>query len=127
MPVLRVIILKPGKYDVDGYVQRFRRGFMPNSTVVYLASLTPPTIDGASIEVTTIDEYVYDDLEYLDLLRRDPNRRTLLALAGVQSHQFQRALDLAAYARANGVESAIIGGPHPMTCDTSAQIGRAHV
>ena len=124
MPVLRVIILKPGKYDVDGYVQRFRRGFMPNSTVVYLASLTPPGIDGTPIEVTTIDEYVYDDLDYLHLLRRDPNRRTLLALAGVQSHQFQRALDLAAYARANGVENAIIGGPHPMTCDTSELHGR---
>ncbi|HEY3132276.1 MAG TPA: radical SAM protein [Acidobacteriota bacterium] len=118
-PVLRVIILKPGKYDVDGYVQRFRRGFMPNSTVVYLASLTPPEIDGARIEVTTIDEYVYDDLDYLHLLSRDPNRRTLLAFAGVQSHQFHRALDLAAYAKSRGVENAIIGGPHPMTCDTS--------
>jgi len=124
MPVLRVIILKPGKYDADGYVQRFRRGFMPNSTVVYLASLTPPEIDGARIEVTTIDEYVYDDLDYLELLRPDPNRRTLLALAGVQSHQFQRALDLAAFALSRGVENAIIGGPHPMTCDTSQLHGR---
>src|ERR1051325_3662997 len=124
MSALRVIILKPGKYDVDGYVQRFRRGFMPNSTVVYLASLTPPEIDGARVDVVTIDEYVHGDLDYLQLLRRDPNRRTLLALAGVQSHQFQRALDLAAFARANGVENAIIGGPHPMTCDTTALHGR---
>lgn len=124
MPVLRVIILKPGKYDVDGSVQRFRRGFMPNSTVVYLASLTPAELDGAKIEVTTLDEYVHGDLDYLQLLRRDPHRRTLLALAGVQSHQFQRALDLAAFARANGVENAIIGGPHSMTCDTTALHGR---
>ena len=123
-PVLRVIILKPGKYDVDGSVQRFRRGFMPNSTVVYLASLTPKEIDGAKIEVTTIDEYVYDDLDYLQLLTRDPNRRTLVAFAGVQSHQFHRALDLAAFALSRGVENAIIGGPHPMTCDTSELHGR---
>ncbi|HJQ36631.1 MAG TPA: radical SAM protein [Thermoanaerobaculia bacterium] len=121
---MRVIILKPGKYDADGYVQRFRRGFMPNSTVVYLASLTPPELDGARIDVTTVDEYVHADLDYLQLLRGDPRRRTLLALAGVQSHQFQRALDLAAFARANGVESAIIGGPHPMTCDTTELHGR---
>jgi hypothetical protein len=121
---LRVIVLKPGKYDADGYVQRFRRGFMPNSTVVYMASLTPPELDGARIEVTTVDEYVYGDLDYLQLLQCDPNRRTLLAIAGVQSHQFQRALDLAAFARANGVESAIIGGPHPMTCDTTELHGR---
>lgn len=116
---LRVIILKPGKYDADGYVQRFRRGFMPNSTLSYLASLTPAVFEGARCEVTTIDEYVHADLDYLDLLQRDPHRRTLLAFAGVQSHQFHRALDLAALARSRGVESVVIGGPHPMTCDTS--------
>jgi radical SAM superfamily enzyme YgiQ (UPF0313 family) len=116
---LRVIILKPGKYDEDGFVQRFRRGFMPNSTLSYLASLTPPEFEGVRCEVTTIDEYVHADLDYLQLLRRDPHRRTLLAFAGVQSHQFQRALDLAALARSRGVESVAIGGPHPMTCDTS--------
>ncbi|HYC59230.1 MAG TPA: radical SAM protein [Thermoanaerobaculia bacterium] len=119
MSSLRVIILKPGKYDADGYVQRFRRGFMPNSTLTYLASLTPRELD-----VTTIDEYVHSDLDYLDLLRRDPSRKTLLAFAGVQSHQFQRALDLGAFARSRGVESVVIGGPHPMTCDTSVLHGR---
>jgi hypothetical protein len=121
---LRVVVLKPGKYDADGHVQRFRRGFMPNSTVSYLASLTPKTVDGARCEVVTVDEYVHTDLDYLDLLVRDPNRRTLLALAGVQSHQFQRALDLAALARSRGVENVVIGGPHPMTCDTSELHGR---
>ncbi len=121
---LRVIVLKPGKYDAGGYVQRFRRGFMPNTTLSYLASLTPPEIDGARCDVITIDEYVHADLEYLSLLRRDPQRRTLLAFAGVQSHQFQRALDLAALARSRGVESVVIGGPHPMTCDTSEHHGR---
>lgn len=121
---LRVVVLKPGKYDTDGHVQRFRRGFMPNSTVSYLASLTPSTVDGARCEVVTVDEYVHTDLDYLDLLARDPNRRTLLALAGVQSHQFQRALDLAALARSRGVENVVIGGPHPMTCDTLELQGR---
>jgi hypothetical protein len=121
---LRVVVLKPGKYGADGYVQRFRSGFMPNSTVLYLASLTPETVDGARCEVVTVDEYVHTDLDYLDLLSRDPNRRTLVALAGVQSHQFQRALDLAALARSRGVEGVVIGGPHPMTCDTSELHGR---
>src|SRR5207244_4453551 len=53
-----------------------------------------------------------------------PEQPTLLALVGVQSHQFQRALDLSAFARANGVQHCIIGGPHPMTCDTSMLQGR---
>jgi hypothetical protein len=70
-------------------------------------------VDGAATEVTAIDEYVQTDLAYLDLLRADPSRRTLLALVGVQSHQFHRALDLAALARSRGIESCVIGGPHP--------------
>src|SRR5947209_17286601 len=65
-----------------------------------------------------VSENVQTDLGYLDLLRR-PEEPTLLALVGVQSHQFRRSLDLAAFARANGVRHCVIGGPHPMTCDTS--------
>ncbi|MEX2558588.1 MAG: radical SAM protein, partial [Pirellulales bacterium] len=75
------------------------------------------------VDVHTIDEYVHTDLEYLSLLRRRRVGRTLVALVGVQSHQFHRALDLAVYARRNGC-MAVIGGPHAMTCDTSPLHGR---
>jgi hypothetical protein len=137
---LRVVVLKPSKYSADGYVERFRRGFMPNATVAYMRSLTPVAVPaipavpgrraapafagGVACEVHSVDEYVHTDLGYLSLLQRDPGRRTLLALVGVQSHQLHRALDLAAYALANGVESCVVGGPHPMTCDTSMLQGR---
>jgi hypothetical protein len=120
---LRVVIVKPSKYALDGYVERFRWGFMPNSTVPYLRSMIPAAINGTRIEVHAIDEYVHTDLEYMSLLDRPHGGNTLLALVGVQSHQFQRALDLGAYARANGC-MAVIGGPHAMTCDTSALHGR---
>jgi hypothetical protein len=116
--MLRVIIIKPSKYGASGYVERFRRGFMPNSTVPYIRSMTPSTVDGVQIDTRAIDEYVQTDTKYLDLLR-NPSQPTLLALVGVQSHQFHRSLDLAAFARANGVRNCVIGGPHPMTCDTS--------
>src|SRR5262245_37873834 len=121
---LRIVLLKPSKYGVDGAVERFRWGFMPNSTLPYLKSLTPAAVDGAPCEVVTVDEYVHTDLAYLDRLRRTEGRRTLLALVGVQSHQFHRALDLAALALSRGVENVIMGGPHPMTCDTSDHHGR---
>src|SRR5262252_5045118 len=91
---------------------------MPNATIPYLRSMTPPAVEGHAIETHVIDEYVQTDLSYLRLLRQDDNP-TLLALAGVQSHQFQRSLDLAAFALQHGVEHCVIGGPHPMTCDTS--------
>jgi hypothetical protein len=117
--MLRVIIIKPSKYGTSGYVERFRRGFMPNSTMPYIRSMTPSSVDGVEIETHAIDEYVQTDLRYLDLIR-NPSAPTLLAVVGVQSHQFHRALDLAAFARANGVQHCVIGGPHPMTCDTEA-------
>ncbi len=122
--LLRVLLVKPSKYGEDGFVERFRRGFLPNSTLAYLRSLTPAAVDGSPVEVTTVDEYVRTDLGYLDLLAPAPGRRTLLALVGVQSHQLHRALDLAALARSRGVEQCVVGGPHPMTCDTTDLQGR---
>ncbi|MDZ4851241.1 MAG: radical SAM protein [Pirellulaceae bacterium] len=120
---LRVVVLKPSKYTELGFVERFRRGFMPNSTVPYIRSMTPAFVGNTPVEVHSIDEYVHCDLDYLSLLRRERGGQTLLALVGVQSHQFQRALDLAAFSKSNGC-SVVIGGPHVMTCDTSMLHGR---
>lgn len=115
---LQVIVLKPSKYAVNGVVERFHRGFMPNSTVPYIRSITPAMVGDTPTEVHSIDEYVHTDLNYLSLLQSTRGRPTLLALVGVQSHQFHRALDLAALARSQGCQ-VVIGGPHVMTCDTS--------
>ncbi len=124
MTTLRVVLIKPSKYGTDGAVERFRIGFMPNATLYHIASLTPDRLDGVPVVVHTIDEYVYHSIDYLSLLQAETGFVTLLALVGVQSHQFHRALDLAAYARAHGVKHCVIGGPHPMTCDTSMVQGR---
>jgi radical SAM superfamily enzyme YgiQ (UPF0313 family) len=121
---LRVVLVKPSKYGHDGRVERFRRGFMPNSTLYHLASLTPAAVAGRAVRVETVDEYVETGLDYLRLLRADDECDTVLGLVGVQSHQLHRALDLAAYARANGVRHVVLGGPHPMTADTAAIHGR---
>lgn len=119
---LRVVLIKPSKYAPDGFVERFRRGFMPNSTLLHIKSMTPSVVNGRPVTVETVDEYTRPDLDYLDRLR--PEHCTLLALVGVQSHQMHRALDLAALARSRGVPHCVIGGPHPMTCDTSEVRGR---
>jgi hypothetical protein len=120
---LRIVVLKPSKYTVDGFVERFRWGFMPNSTIPYLRSMSPAEVDGAPTEPYSVDEYVLTDLRYLSLLKRPRGGKTLMALVGVQSHQFHRALDLAAYARKHGCMT-VVGGPHVMTCDTSLMQGR---
>ncbi len=125
MGTLRILVVKPSKYDPAGWVERFRRGFMPNTTVRHLASLTPTEHDGFGCDVRVIDEYVETDLAYLEAIRAEPgsSQQTLVALAGVQSHQLHRALDLAAFAIARGC-LAVIGGPHAMTCDTAELQGR---
>jgi len=120
MSGLKVVLIKPSKYDLNGDVERFSAGFMPNATLYHIASLTPKHIRGFPITVHTVDEYVQGSLDYLRLLNAETDCTTLVALVGVQSHQFHRALDLAAYARRGGVRHVVIGGPHPMTCDTSA-------
>ena len=38
---LRVVLVKPSKYGADGFVERFRLGFMPNSTLPHLESYLP--------------------------------------------------------------------------------------
>jgi len=119
MKDLEVILLKPSKYRFDGMVERFESGFMPNATLSHIASLTPEKVNGVKVSVRYIDEYVQTDIEYLKLLHGDADYIRLLALVGVQSHQFHRAIDLAAYARKHGVHHVVIGGPHPMTCDTT--------
>ncbi len=97
---------------------------MPNATLYHIASLTPSSLDGTPIQLVTIDEYVWVDLSYLKYLRSEEGYTSLLAIVGVQTHQFQRALDLAAYALHNGIKHTIIGGPHAMTCDTKLFQGR---
>ena len=124
MTQLRVVLIKPSKYGVDGSVERFKKGFLPNATLYHIASLTPARIGDVPVTVHLVDEYVWQDLAYLRWLHRDPDVITLVALVGVQSHQFHRALDLAAYARHHGVRHCVIGGPHAMTCDTSMLQGR---
>ena len=115
---LQVVLVKPSKYDKSGYVERFRLGYLPNSTLNHIRSMTPAAINGVEITIHCVDEYVHCDTAYLDLFRGSAQHPTLVAFVGTQSHQFHRAADLAAYARLNGC-MAVIGGPHPMTCSTT--------
>jgi hypothetical protein len=53
----RILLVKPSKYAIDGYVERFRKGFMPNATLLHLKSMTPEALGGRPIVVDAIDEY----------------------------------------------------------------------
>lgn len=52
---LSVVVIKPSKYGPSGVVERFRKGFMPNSTLRHMAALTPDRVADKSVEVTLIE------------------------------------------------------------------------
>jgi len=115
---IRVVLIKPSKYDDDGYVIRHFRGVLPSNTLACLYSLTQDVAKrgqlGSNVEIET--ELFDDTAQKIPVGRiirsnRLPNRRTIVALAGVQSNQFPRAADLAKKFRAGGLQ-VLIGGFH---------------
>ena len=115
---IRVVIIKPSKYDDDGYVIRYFRGVLPSNTLACLASLTQDVADrkllGDDVE---LEVKLYDDtvekvpVQHIINSQHLPEQRTIIALAGVQSNQFPRAADLARKFRAGGLQ-VLIGGFH---------------
>jgi radical SAM superfamily enzyme YgiQ (UPF0313 family) len=115
---LRVVLIKPSKYDDDGYVIRHFRGVLPSNTLACLTSLTEDLARRESLgpDIELKVELFDDTVERIPVKRiirsnRLPKSRTIVALAGVQSNQFPRAADLARKFREGGVQ-VLIGGFH---------------
>jgi radical SAM superfamily enzyme YgiQ (UPF0313 family) len=110
-------LIKPTRYDKDGYPVRFLRGSIPSNTLSALDSLTRDAarrglLRGVRTETVLVDEAVQRiplRRLRLDAARRDT--RVLVALCGVQTNQFPRAQDLARRLRRMGLE-VLIGGFH---------------
>jgi radical SAM superfamily enzyme YgiQ (UPF0313 family) len=118
----QLILLKPSHYHDDGYVIRWWRAMIPSNS---LAAVYGLAIDSAQRQVLGPD--VEFDIDVID----EPNTRVnipklirrfrkhgnfgLLALVGVQSNQYPRALDIARPFRAAGVAVAM-GGFHVSGC-----------
>jgi radical SAM superfamily enzyme YgiQ (UPF0313 family) len=115
---LTVVLIKPSKYDDEGYVIRHFRGVLPSNTLACLSSLTEDLkrrrVLGPDL---TIKIRIFDDtvqpipVDRIIRSNRLPRNRTVVALVGVQSNQFPRATDLARRFRAGGVQ-VLIGGFH---------------
>ncbi|MDW8104099.1 MAG: radical SAM protein [Armatimonadota bacterium] len=114
LPNLNVILVKPSKYDDDGYVIHHVRGVLPSNTLNALNGLIRDTAQrmGVSVEVHLIDETV--QLVVPERVMRKwgvPGVPTLVALVGVQTNQFPRAADLAVRFRRLGA-MVVMGGFH---------------
>jgi radical SAM superfamily enzyme YgiQ (UPF0313 family) len=117
-----LVLIKPSHYDDDGYVIRWWRTLIPSNSLAALYGIAAdcaerrvlgPDID---IEIEVIDETsTRIDVPALIARFRRHDNVGLVALVGVQSNQYPRALDIARPFRAAGVQVAI-GGFHVSGC-----------
>ena len=113
----RIVLIKPSKYDDEGYVIRFWKGVLPSNTLNVLHGLTEDVIQcrvfgDLPIEVVTFDETA-EKVPVKKIIRwsREADTKLLVCLVGVQTNQFPRALDMAKIFRARGIP-VIMGGFH---------------
>jgi radical SAM superfamily enzyme YgiQ (UPF0313 family) len=114
---LRVVLIKPSKYDDDGYVIRFWRGVLPSNTLNVLHGLTVDIarrriLGDIEIRVDTFDETA-EKVPVKKIVRwaREPGTKLVVGLVGVQTNQFPRALDLGRAFRSHGL-TVLMGGFH---------------
>jgi radical SAM superfamily enzyme YgiQ (UPF0313 family) len=115
---LHIVLLKPSKYDDDGYVLRHWCGVLPSNTLACLYALSEDVkrrrVLGEDLNITIelLDESVHK-IRLSKIIRRSrrPGWKTLICLVGVQTNQYPRAIDLARAFRAAGLD-VLIGGFH---------------
>ena len=112
-----IVLIKPSKYDDDGYVVRFWKGVLPSNTLNVLHGLTEDIrqrriFGDLPIEVTTFDETA-EKIPVAKIVRwgKTAGVKLLVCLVGVQTNQFPRALDMARIFKSEGLP-VIIGGFH---------------
>ena len=115
---LHVVLLKPSKYDDEGYVLRHWRGVLPSNTLACLYGLTEEIKqrralrDDLTITVELLDEAVHKiNVEKIVRRSRRAGWKTVVCLVGVQTNQYPRAVDLARVFRTAGLD-VLIGGFH---------------
>jgi len=115
-------MIKPSHYDDDGYVIQWFRSSIPSNTLAILYGLALDSIArhtlGHHVEIRL---HAHDEtntrirVDRIARMIRASSGQGLVMLAGVQSNQFPRAMDLARQFRAKGVQ-VCIGGFHVSGC-----------
>ncbi|MFA5354937.1 MAG: radical SAM protein [Thermodesulfovibrionales bacterium] len=112
-----LVLIKPSHYDDDGYVIQWFRSAIPSNSLALLHGIALDCAQQKTLgDNVTIEIHAFDETN----TRIRPDRIAALIeqagagmvmLAGVQSNQFPRALDIAAPLRQRGIMVAI-GGFH---------------
>jgi radical SAM superfamily enzyme YgiQ (UPF0313 family) len=116
-----IVLIKPSHYDDDGYVIQWRRSTIPSNSLASVYGLLSQCAEeqalGPDVE---IEIEVFDEcntiIDVASIARRIQSAcGGFVALVGVQSNQFPRALDLGRQFRARGLPVAV-GGFHVSGC-----------
>jgi hypothetical protein len=118
----QLLLIKPSHYDDDGYVIRWWRAMIPSNSLAALYGIAADCAErnvlgsDVRIEISALDETnTRVDVPALLAKLRANDNFGLVALVGVQSNQYPRALDIARPFREAGVPVAI-GGFHVSGC-----------
>ncbi len=122
MSTFRVILIKPSKYDDEGYVISWHRAALPSNTLACIYSLTEEVREnkllGSDVELV-LDAYDEANcrVPVQKIIRniQENGGKGIVCLVGVQSNQFPRAVDLGKQFRAAGIQVSI-GGFHVSGC-----------
>src|SRR5216684_4094846 len=98
----RLVLIKPSHYDDDGYVIRWWRAMIPSNSLAAIYGIAADCIErqvlgsDVEIDIILIDE-TNTHVDVPTLLTRFQRHSGfgLIALVGVQSNQYPRALDIA--------------------------------
>ncbi len=116
-----LILIKPAHYDDHGYPIQWFRSAIPSNTLACLNGIAEDCrkrqVLGPATDfvISTLDESNRRVLPAKILKAIKPGDKALVALVGVQSNQFPRAVDLAAPFRESGIP-VCIGGFHVSGC-----------
>jgi radical SAM superfamily enzyme YgiQ (UPF0313 family) len=122
MAIFDIYLIKPTRYDDEGYPVQWWRSAIPSNSLACVAALAEDAKargvlgEGVEIVVHAVDEVNARAPTAAIIARaRTPGARVLVMLVGVQTNQYPRALDLARPLRAAGV-AVCIGGFHVSGC-----------
>ncbi len=117
MSRLALFLIRPTKYDDDGYLLRHYRGVLPSNTLAAIHALTEDVIQRRLVPDVAITTWLCDEsvqrvpMRRIRRAMRQAGTHVVVCLVGVQTSQFPRAADLAFRFRALGV-TVLLGGFH---------------
>src|SRR5437867_8696010 len=116
--IFELFLIKPSHYDDDGYLIQWARTYIPSNSLAAVYGIARDCSErhtlGSDVElrITVMDEVV-TRISARKIIRKvhAAGGRGLVALVGVQSNQFPRAVDIARRFSAAGLP-VCIGGFH---------------